>query len=503
MAQILIDHIEFLYDGSQETIFKDFSIAFDSNWRLGFVARNGRGKTTLLKLLAGQIQPNHGGIHMPQSITPMQFPPSVDVFSQDRAKDIIEKSMPTLEEWCFMRELSMLEVDSEVLSRPFCTLSPGEQGKMLMAALFADENAYVLLDEPGNHLDVDGKRILSAYLSDKRSFLLVSHERALLDEVTDHTMAILKSGPELVAGPYHIWAEHRKNIESFERAENMRLSKEINKLSESARQSGQWADKSHRDSTKDDGSGVKIGLKEKNRAKAAKLERRAKQTMRQKERAAEQKSNLLHDIEENESLKMNPIHFHSKTILTAVNLRLWFDEKTLLKESSFSVSQGERVCLTGKNGAGKSTLLKLIAGSTVPEALHVDGSINISKGLTLSILPQSSELPDITIMQYVQDSGVDITKALTILRKMGLQREVFYNNCSSLSAGQKRKLMLAISLCTEANLYLWDEPLNYLDIQSREQIEDVLLESNPTLIFIEHDAYFFKKIATRYIALPE
>lgn len=502
MAQISLTNINFTYDGESEPVFKEFSTAFDSNWKLGLVARNGRGKTTLLKLLSGRLRPDSGSCHLPRSIRPLLFPPEADCTSREITKSIIELSVPEMEEWQFMRELSLLEVDPKLLFRPFNTLSPGEQGKVMLAALFANEEAYVLLDEPGNHLDIDGKRMLTGYLSGKRGFLLVSHDRLLLDKVTGHTLALLKSGPELVAGPYHVWADHRRHVENFERAENARLSREIMLLQESARQSGQWAGKSHRESRKDDGSGVKFGLKEKNRVKAAKLERRAKQTERQKERAAGEKEKLLHDIEDNEPILMYPLVFHSGNVLTASDLTLSYDDKILLANASFNICQGERVCLTGQNGAGKSTLIKVIARSCVPETLHRSGSLYLPQGLKLSILWQTCELPDIKLPEYIRQKKLDITRVFSLLRKMGFSREDFDSRASDLSAGQKRKLMLAVSISEEAHLYLWDEPLNYLDIQTREQIEEVLLEACPTLVFTEHDEYFCKKIATKYLSLP-
>lgn len=502
MAQISLSNISFTYDGGSSPVFKDFSAAFDSSWKLGLVARNGRGKTTLLKLLSGELHPDSGSCHLPRAIRPSLFPPETGRSSRDSTINVIMQTVPALEEWRFIRELSLLAVDPDLLARPFCTLSPGEQGKIMLAALFANEGAYVLLDEPGNHLDIDGKRMLSEYLSGKRSFLLVSHERLLLDAVTDHTLALLKSHPELVAGPYHVWADHRRNVESFERAENERLSRQIMLLDESARQTGKWAGKSHRESRKDDGSGVKFGLKEKNRVKAAKLERRAKQTIRQKERAAGEKEKLLHDIEENDLLKMNPLVFHSGNVLTATDLALWYDDKILLEQTSFCICRGDRVCLSGQNGAGKSTLLNLIAGKTVPETLHRNGSLHIPRGLELSVLSQACELPDIKPAEYAEQRKLGTTRFFMLLRKMGFPREAFESHVSELSAGQQRKRLLAASISEEAHLYLWDEPLNYLDIQTREQIEEVLLETCPTLIFTEHDEYFCRKIATRYLRLP-
>ena len=503
MAQISLLNVDFAYDGSQENVFENFNISFDTNWRLGLIARNGRGKTTLLKLLAGELKPLKGSVHCPSAITPVMFPPVLKSLTGDTTGMVIAHAMPELEEWRFLRELSLLGVDNSLVERPFETLSPGEQGKIMLAALFAREDAYILLDEPGNHLDADGKEILTSYLSGKKRFLLVSHERLLLDAVTDHSMALLKSHPEIVAGPYHVWANHRRNVEDFERSENAKLAKEINILEKSAQQTGQWAEKAHRNSRKDDGSGVKFGLKEKNRAKAMKLEHRAKQTIRQKDRAAAEKGKLLHDIEENEPLKMNPMVFHSGSLIRAADLALRYDEKILLQKTSFQIKRGERVCLTGQNGAGKSTLLNLISGDAPSAELTLEGSLHVPKGIRISTLPQTSNLPKMKLLEYVNSINPDQSRVLTLLRKMDFPREVFQSEVSDLSSGQKRKLLLALSICDEAHLYLWDEPLNYLDIQSREQIEEVLLAAAPTMIFIEHDAYFCKKIATTYIQLPD
>ncbi|MGL6197345.1 MAG: ribosomal protection-like ABC-F family protein [Lachnospiraceae bacterium] len=503
MAQISLLNMDFAYDGSQESVFENFNISFDTNWRLGLIARNGRGKTTLLKLLAGELKPLKGFVHCPSAITPVVFPPVLKSLTGDTTGMVIAHAMPELEEWRFLRELSLLSVDNSLVERPFETLSPGEQGKILLAALFSREDAYILLDEPGNHLDVDGKEILTSYLSGKKRFLLVSHERLLLDAVTDHSMALLKSHPEIVAGPYHVWADHRRNVEDFERSENAKLAKEINILEKSAQQTGQWAEKAHRNSRKDDGSGVKFGLKEKNRAKAMKLDHRAKQTIRQKDRAAAEKGKLLHDIEENEPLKMNPMVFHSDSLIRAADLTLRYDEKILLQKTSFQIKRGERVCLTGQNGAGKSTLLNLISGDTPSAELTIEGSLHVTKGIRISKLPQTSNLPQMKLLEYVNSINPDQSRVLTLLRKMDFPREVFQSEVSDLSSGQKRKLLLALSICDEAHLYLWDEPLNYLDIQSREQIEEVLLTAAPTMIFIEHDAYFCKKLATTYIQLPD
>jgi len=182
---------------------------------------------------------------------------------------------------------------------------------------------------------------------------------------------------------------------------------------------------------------------------------------------------------------------------------LRYDEKILLQKTSFQIKRGERVCLTGQNGAGKSTLLNLISVDAPSAELTIEGSLHVPKGIRISKLPQTSNLPKMKLLEYVNSINPDQSRVLTLLRKMDFPREVFQSEVSDLSSGQKRKLLLALSICDEAHLYLWDEPLNYLDIQSREQLEEVLLAAAPTMIFIEHDAYFCKKIATTYIQLPD
>ena len=500
MAQISITNLTFSYDGNHNNVFEGFSAAFDSRWKLGLVSRNGRGKTTLLKLLTGQLTTNSGVISLPRNLTPVLFPPEVDTGTQETALSVIEGIMPGLETWKLYRELSYLDTDNALLDQSFCTLSPGEQGRILLASLFAGDDSYVLLDEPGNHLDTEGKDILTRYLTDKKSFLLVSHERALLDKVTDHTMALLKSGSEIVAGEYHVWAEHRKNIENFERAENQRLEKEISILAASGKQSKAWGEKGHRESRKADGL-PKMGFKEYNRAKAAKLERRAIHAERRKEKAAQDKSKLLKDIEETAELKMSPMDFHKDIYIDAVNLHLAFEEKVLMENVTFQLRQGDRLCLAGGNGTGKSTLLKLIAGNA-PQALKMCGSLHIAKGLKISVLPQKSELPDLSLMDYILQRDAEPSKVMMLLRKMDFPREVFDGVVSSYSSGQKRKLLIAMSICEEAHLYLWDEPLNYLDIQSREQVEDLILEAQPTMIFAEHDSYFRSTVSSVTLVAP-
>ena len=153
--------------------------------------------------------------------------------------------------------------------------------------------------------------------------------------------------------------------------------------------------------------------------------------------------------------------------------------------------------LAGKNGCGKSSIIKLLAGEPVPHT----GIVRLGSGLAVSYIPQDTSFLSGSLKDFALQEGIDETLFKTILRKLDFSRTQFEMELSTFSAGQKKKVLVAKSLCQKAHLYVWDEPLNYIDVISRIQIEKVLLESCPAMVFVEHDAAFCRKIATRAVML--
>jgi lincosamide and streptogramin A transport system ATP-binding/permease protein len=185
MSLIEVSHLSFAYEGSYDSIFENVSFQVDSDWKLGLIGRNGRGKTTLLQLLLGKL--NYTGSIL-SSVSFAYFP-----FFTDAAlcvMEVIRTHCPEAEDWQILRELSLLQVSDSILDHPFGTLSHGEQTKALLASLFINENRFLLIDEPTNHLDADGRKAVSAYLNRKRGFIVVSHDRAFLDGCVDHILSI-------------------------------------------------------------------------------------------------------------------------------------------------------------------------------------------------------------------------------------------------------------------------------------------------------------------------
>lgn len=493
MSQINISDLTFGYDGSFENVFENVSAVLDTDWRLGLTGRNGRGKTTLLRLLSGQLEYS-GSISA--SVDMAYFPPKPSDEGM-QTFDVACEVNPQLEFWELCRDLNRLEMDTDGLFRPFDTLSLGERTKVLLAAMLLRENGFLLIDEPTNNLDAHGRELCAQYLSTKKGYILVSHDRSFLDGCVDHIMSINRGGIEVRKGNFSEWYADKEAEDRRELAENARLKKEITALEESARQAAAWSDK--QESTK---HGERIAGLRPNRgaigAQAARMMKRSKQIERRRTDAAEERAGLLHNIEKIDDLTIETLSHHAKKLVTLENAAVRYDGRTVLEGVSFEVGQGERIALCGRNGCGKSSLLRMIAQSAqgVPT-----GGVRTASGLTVSVIEQDASRLSGSLADYAEHSGVDLTRFLTMLRKLEFPRAVFERDMSTFSEGQKKKVLLARSLCTPAHIYIWDEPLNYVDVFSRMQVEEMLLRSGCTMLFVEHDRAFRDRVATRVVEL--
>ena len=238
MSLIQVEHLTFAYPGSYDNVFEDVSFQIDTDWKLGLLGRNGRGKTTFLRLLQSEY-PYEGRISQPGLCA--YFPPPVPDAGA-MTLEVLCGLCPAAEEWELLRETGLLGVDAEALYRPFDTLSNGERAKCLLAALFCGEDRYLLIDEPTNHLDAAGRRAVASYLRGKRGFLLVSHDRDFLDGCVDHILALNRTGVEVRNGNFSSWWENKERRDAFERAENEKLRGEIKRLEQSAEERKRKAD---------------------------------------------------------------------------------------------------------------------------------------------------------------------------------------------------------------------------------------------------------------------
>lgn len=495
MSLIQVSNLTFAYDGSYETIFDHVSFQIDTDWKLGFTGRNGRGKTTFLNLLQGKYD-YQGSISA--SVEFSYFPYTVADKSR-LAVDVVEEIHPEYRYWRLVREMNALNLPQELLYRPYETLSGGEQTKLQLAVLFSRENNFLLIDEPTNHLDLPGRELVSRYLNGKWGFLLVSHDRAFLDGCVDHILSINKANIEVQRGNFSSWFENKRRQDAFEQAENEKLKKEIGRLQETAGEKARWSDTAERRKIGVDPLKVdnRKGYRPLQGAKAKKAMARAKAIETRQQAAIEEKSRLLKNIERADELKLFQTPFHLRQLIRLKDVAVQYDGREIFSGVSFTLEQGDRVALQGPNGCGKSTLIRLLWGEPVPHT----GEVHLGNGLKISLVSQDSSGLKGSLSNLAREAEIDESLFLAILSKLDVPRAQLERDLSSLSAGQKKKVLLARSICQKAHLHIWDEPLNYIDVLSRVQIEELLLSFRPTILFVEHDKTFCRHIATKTIFL--
>lgn len=484
MSMIKVENLTFAYPKSYDNIFENVTFQIDTDWKLGFVGRNGRGKTTFLNLLLDKYEYSGKII----SSAEFDYFPYQVSNKNDLTVNVLSEVCPFAEEWELYREFSYLEVDGDVMYRMFDTLSQGEQTKVLLAALFLNEGHFLLIDEPTNHLDVRARELVAKYLSSKKGFILVSHDRMFLDNCVDHILSINRSNIEIQSGNFSSFSENYERRQASEISQNERLKKDIKRLKAAAERTGGWSGRVEKS---------KIGAADKGFVghKAAKMMKRSKSIEDRQNKALEQKASLLKNTERADDLKIMPLLYHSSRLAAFSQVSVSYDGREVCAPVTFEVKQGQRIALNGRNGCGKSSILKLLAGRD----LNHTGLVSIGSGLIVSYVSQDTSHLSGTLAELAENSGIDESLLKTVMSKLGMAQLQFEKSISDFSDGQKKKVLLAKSLCEKAHLYIWDEPLNFIDIYTRIQLENLICEFSPTMVFVEHDKVFRDKIATEII----
>ena len=214
-------------------------------------------------------------------------------------------------------------------------------------------------------------------------------------------------------------------------------------------------------------------------------------------RAAEEKAKLLKNRESAENLKLLPLEYTHDTLASFSEVVVYYDRKPVCCPVSFRIQKGDRIVFDGKNGSGKSSLLKLLVG----EEKTYTGTGNREKNLRISYVPQDTSWLRGNLRDFAEENQIEESLFKALLRKLDFDRMQFDKDMSEFSSGQKKKVLLAKSLCEQAHLYVWDEPLNFVDLYSRIQIEALIKEYKPTMVLVEHDKAFQEEIGTKHIII--
>ena len=525
MSSVHFENLSFSYSDPYVRVFDGIDLTLDTDWRLGLVAPNGRGKSTLFKLLSGRQEATNGRLSCPVSCLVFPFQPDgLDRPTREVVRNAIapftawEREMEALladagdesslarygevleeyerldgygiDAW-LEKELAALRIDGSLLDRSFGTLSGGEQTRALLVALFARSDRFALIDEPTNHLDLEGRQVVADYLATKPGFMVASHDRHFLDSCVDHVLAIRPTGLRLHRGGYADWEAQAALEEDHERRRRDNLKREIQSFERAARQRRGWSHEKEKQKRGAFDKGRIGHLAAKQMKRALAVQRRAE------ERVAERKT-LLRDAEKERRLVLAGAPGAPEAALTVCGLSIGYD-RPLCQELSFRLEKGQRVAVVGPNGSGKSTLLRTLAGELPP----LGGSFSVPARLEVAFASQHPRWVSGVLRDWLRDEDIDETRFRTLMGCFGIEGDVFDRDLRTHSEGQRKKVDLCRSFLNPSHCLIWDEPMNYIDIPAREMIEQVIRESQPTMLFVEHDRRFIERVATDLLDLGD
>lgn len=498
-----------------KNILDGLSFSVNSGERVGILGRNGCGKTTLFRILVGEIGYDEGEVMIAPSkrlglISQIPVYPA-DWTTEDVLRDAHKRlyalsakidalaaqmehdDSPALlgeydrlsEDFRRLGGYSMgtdrnrvangLDIPAAMRAQLFSSLSGGEKTRVNLARLILEDTDILLLDEPTNHLDLHATEWLEDYLLHfKGTVLVISHDRWFLDKVVQRSIEINEGRAELYSGNYSFYVEERQRRFEEKLKKYERDQAKIEQLTRAAEQMHLWAfmgaDKLHK--------------------RAFSMEKRIEK-LSQSERPAEQKKL---------NVKFRQREFEGDEVLVAEDVSKSFGERTLFSAIDLLVRGGERVALIGDNGTGKSTLVKLIMGEETPDT----GYLYRGPAVRTAYLPQIVSFSDesrsaLDTMLY--DCRCQPQEARDRLAAFGFRGESVFTPVGTLSGGEKSRLRLCMLMGADINFLILDEPTNHLDIASREWMEDALSDYEQTLLFVSHDRYFIEKFATRIWAL--
>lgn len=500
-------------------IFDDISFELHSKARVGLIGRNGTGKTTVFKIIAGLEEHNEGQMTFKKGSTVGyldQIPDYPGLIARDvlnlafEELSILEKKLTqmegkladyedahydkTLKEYGELQHnyevkggyetkekidkiCSGFKFTDEFLSKEFDILSGGEKTRVILAKILLEQPTILLLDEPTNHLDLGSVEWLENYLKDyDGSVLIISHDRYFLDHVVTEIYEIENMTTSKYLGNYSYYVDEkeRRLLEQLEKYQQQQ--KKIKALEDAIKRFRDWG-------TRADNEKMFI--------KAKAVEKRIDKMDKIERPKTEYKKMALEFSEERRS---------GKEVVSVRDLYKGFENKALFEQAQMDVRFKDYVAFLGKNGSGKSTLLKMILGDESPDTGH----IRLAESAKVGYMEQEIvfEHPKKTIIEAFKDK-YEMTE-LDARRK--LARFLFYaddvfKTIGTLSGGEKVRLSLCMMMEEKINFLILDEPTNHVDIDSREMIEQALKKFNGTVLFISHDRYFIDQLATKVIQI--
>ena len=508
-----MNQVKKMYGGN--IIFEDLTLEVKEKERIGIVGRNGGGKTTLLRLMAGITKQDEGNIHWKKAMTigyleqiphPGEGISVFEVLKQSNEEIVaLEKQMKHLEQAMQSPEseqdmtaaikaygeaqerftvLGGYELEANIdrittglhihdlLQMPFDQISGGEKTKVGLAKILLQNPDLLLLDEPTNHLDLQAVEWLGEFLNNyKGTVVVISHDRYFLDEVVERILD-LEDGELAV---YHtnfsgyVKEKEERLLREFQAYEEQQ--KKIKKMKEAIKRLKEWANRANPPNE---------GLH-----KRAKNMERALERMEKIDKPGLNRKKMQMELDTSDR--------SGKDVVVMTDVRKQFGEKLLFNHVSMHIRYQDRVAIIGENGTGKSTLIQLMLGNVSPDSGEVMIGSNVKFGYLSQHVFHDID-PNQTVLETFREAiSVTEGKARHILAKFLFYGEHVFRKVTQLSGGEKMRLRLAQLMHQDINTLILDEPTNHLDIDSREVLEETLEGFGGSLIAVSHDRYFLDK----------
>ncbi len=492
-------------------ILDGFSLQVDEGERIGLLGKNGAGKTTIFRIITGQIEPDEGEaviapdrrvglisqipvyperytvwdvldtafeplhemeLKMAELTVQMENGADRDTLAcYDRLASAFERDGGYETETKINKVCNGLNIDSEMRMRLFSALSGGEKTRINLARLILEDTDILLLDEPTNHLDLNATEWLEGYLEHfKGTVVAISHDRWFLDKVVRRVAEIQGGKAELYSGNYSFYVEEKERRYQERLRQYEKEQAKISQLEAASEQMRIWAfqgnDKQYR--------------------RAVSMEKRIERMRTTDKPVKERKM----------SVRFEEREFYGDEALKISGLSKAYGDHVLFSGLNLMAAGGERIALLGDNGTGKSTFLKILMQEEIPDS----GSAQFGPSIRIGYLPQIIwfDRPDRSLldtMLYSQNCSTQ--EARDRLAAFRFRGEDVYKQVSALSGGELSRLKLCMLMDQEINFLILDEPTNHLDIDSREWIEESVEQFQGNLLFVSHDRYFIEKFATR------
>ena len=485
-AVLGMEQASFFYGSSR--VFENVSFLLDDA-RTALVGENGAGKSTLLKCLAGTLELNAGQVVRSRGLRVGSLPQDIPEGLASRPlRDVLGDALARAglgdDLWRIDVLIDEIGGTPETLDRPFGALSGGWQRLMLIAAAARlEEPDLLILDEPTNHLDLGNINTLERWLTLDFAvpMLIVSHDREFLDRVTERTLFLRSDGVHAFKTRFTEAREELLRRDATAAARARVEDKEIKRLEAAAARYKVWAVKNP------DLNKRKNAVE----SRIARIEKERTQTYVARERRLE-----LADADIDAKVALRLAGLEVKTP----------DGRKLIGIERLTIAAGERVAILGTNGAGKSTLLSALAAAYDPAREHYDSLSPVRFNPACRLVYFDQTMRDLPTAQSILDyvvaaDGVTEKDAIRHLAGAGFAFARLGEPVSVLSHGERARLVFLKMKLLRPNLYLLDEPTNHLDIEGQEDLEEQLEKSDVSCVFVSHDRFFTRTVATRFLEI--